>query len=96
MEPCPTFTSSTRRHPEDAIAKIVAVVRDRIPKAFGLDAIRDVQVLCPMNRGGLGARSLNIELQTGAQSAGRGARRAVRLDVLPGRQGHAGRERLRP
>jgi exodeoxyribonuclease V alpha subunit len=49
--------------PEDAIAKIVAVVRDRIPKAFGLDAIRDVQVLCPMNRGGLGARSLNIELQ---------------------------------
>ena len=49
--------------PEDAVAKIVAVVRDRIPKAFGLDAIRDVQVLCPMNRGGLGARSLNIELQ---------------------------------
>ena len=39
------------------------MVRDRIPKAFGLDAIRDVQVLCPMNRGGLGARSLNIELQ---------------------------------
>jgi exodeoxyribonuclease V alpha subunit len=38
-------------------------VRDRIPKAFGLDAIRDVQVLCPMNRGDLGARSLNIELQ---------------------------------
>ena len=25
--------------------------------------IRDVQVLCPMNRGGLGARSLNLELQ---------------------------------
>jgi exodeoxyribonuclease V alpha subunit len=49
--------------PEDGIGKIIAVVRDRIPKAFGLDAIRDVQVLCPMNRGGLGARSLNIELQ---------------------------------
>ena len=49
--------------PEDGIAKIVAVVRDRIPKAFGLDPIRDIQVLCPMNRGGLGARSLNIELQ---------------------------------
>ena len=25
--------------------------------------MRDIQVLCPMNRGGLGARSLNIELQ---------------------------------
>jgi exodeoxyribonuclease V alpha subunit len=49
--------------PEDGIAKIIAVVRDRIPKAFGLDAIRDVQVLCPTNRGGLGARSLNVELQ---------------------------------
>ncbi len=49
--------------PEDGVAKIVAVVRDRIPKAFGLNPIRDVQVLCPINRGGLGARSLNIELQ---------------------------------
>ena len=35
----------------------------RVNHAFGLDAIRDVQVLCPMNRGGLGARLLNIELQ---------------------------------
>jgi exodeoxyribonuclease V alpha subunit len=49
--------------PEEGIDKIIALVRDRIPKAFGLDTIRDVQVLCPMNRGGLGARSLNIELQ---------------------------------
>jgi exodeoxyribonuclease V alpha subunit len=24
------------------------------------DPVRDIQVLCPMNRGGLGARSLNI------------------------------------
>ncbi len=49
--------------PEQAVAKVLAVVRDRIPRAFGLDPIRDVQVLCPMNRGGVGARSLNIELQ---------------------------------
>ena len=49
--------------PEVAVAKILAVVRDRIPRAFGLDPVRDVQVLCPMNRGGVGARSLNIELQ---------------------------------
>ena len=49
--------------PEEGIDKIIALVRNRIPKAFGLDAIRDVQVLCPMNRGGLGARSLNVELQ---------------------------------
>jgi len=49
--------------PDDAVRRIIAAVRDRIPRAFGLDPIRDIQVLCPMNRGGLGARSLNIELQ---------------------------------
>jgi exodeoxyribonuclease V alpha subunit len=45
------------------VEKLLAVVRERIPRRFGLDPVRDVQVLCPMNRGGLGARSLNIELQ---------------------------------
>ena len=39
------------------------VVAERIPARFGLDPIRDVQVLCPMNRGRLGARTLNLELQ---------------------------------
>ncbi len=49
--------------PEDAARKLLAVVRDRVPARFGLDPVRDVQVLCPMNRGSLGARMLNIELQ---------------------------------
>ncbi|WP_048883988.1 SF1B family DNA helicase RecD2, partial [Komagataeibacter intermedius] len=49
--------------PEIGLRKLLAVVRDRIPARFGLDPVRDVQVLCPMNRGSLGARSLNIELQ---------------------------------
>ena len=48
---------------EDAAAKIVKVVADRIPARFGLDPIRDVQVLCPMNRGAGGARALNLALQ---------------------------------
>ena len=46
------------------------MVKTRIPKRFGLDPIRDVQVLCPMNRGGVGARSLNIELQAALNPAG--------------------------
>ena len=50
--------------PEDAAAKVVKVVSERIPARFGFNAIRDVQVLCPMNRGGVGARSLNLDLQT--------------------------------
>jgi exodeoxyribonuclease V alpha subunit len=48
---------------EEGVRKMLAIVQERIPKRFGLDPIRDIQVLCPMNRGGLGARSLNIELQ---------------------------------
>src|ERR1700736_4704198 len=49
--------------PEEGVRKLLAIVQERIPKRFGLDPIRDIQVLCPMNRGGLDARSLNIELQ---------------------------------
>jgi exodeoxyribonuclease V alpha subunit len=49
--------------PEDAVPMIINLVGKHIPRKFGLDPIRDVQVLCPMNRGGVGARSLNIELQ---------------------------------
>ena len=45
------------------MVKLLEIVARRIPGRFGLDPIRDVQVLCPMNRGGLGARSLNLELQ---------------------------------
>ena len=49
--------------PESGVAKLIEIVRGRIPRRFGFDPVRDVQVLCPMNRGGMGARSLNIELQ---------------------------------
>jgi exodeoxyribonuclease V alpha subunit len=55
--------------PEAAVPLIVDLVKNRIPKRFGFDPIRDVQVLCPMNRGGVGARSLNIELQAALNPA---------------------------
>ena len=48
---------------EDGAAKVLQIVCERIRARYGLDPIRDIQVLCPMNRGGLGARSLNIDLQ---------------------------------
>ena len=51
------------RDPDDGVSKVVEIVKNRLPKRFGFDPIKDVQVLCPMNRGGLGARSLNVELQ---------------------------------
>ena len=56
--------------PQQAVPRIVELVSRRIPKRFGLDPTRDIQVLCPMNRGGVGARSLNIELQAALNPAG--------------------------
>ena len=56
--------------PEQAVSRIVELVQSRIPRRFGLNPIRDIQVLCPMNRGGVGARSLNIELQAALNPSG--------------------------
>ena len=56
--------------PETAVARIVDLVKTRIPQRFGLNPIRDIQVLCPINRGGVGARSLNIELQAALNPVG--------------------------
>jgi exodeoxyribonuclease V alpha subunit len=49
--------------PEEIAEKLFHVVTGRIPRRFGLDPVREIQVLTPMNRGGLGTRSLNEELQ---------------------------------
>ena len=49
--------------PEDAVPKIVQIVKHRIPERWRYHPIQDIQVLCPANIGGIGARSLNIELQ---------------------------------
>ncbi|WP_200305954.1 SF1B family DNA helicase RecD2 [Paracraurococcus ruber] len=55
--------------PETAVQRIVELVGTRIPRRYGLDPIRDIQVLCPMQRGGVGARSLNIALQAALNPA---------------------------
>ena len=49
--------------PEELFQKLMTVVTQRLPLRFGLDPVNDIQILAPMNRGGLGARSLNIALQ---------------------------------
>jgi exodeoxyribonuclease V alpha subunit len=52
-----------REEPEAISASLVEMVKTRIPSRFQLDPIRDIQVLCPMNRGSLGVRELNVRLQ---------------------------------
>ena len=58
---------------EEGVGKTLQIVRERIPARYGFDPIRDdMQVLCPMNRGGrggLGARSPNIDLQDALTSS---------------------------
>jgi exodeoxyribonuclease V alpha subunit len=49
--------------PQAVIERIVTMVRERIPARFGLDPVRDVQVLSPMNRTELGTQALNLHLQ---------------------------------
>ncbi|GGP83294.1 ATP-dependent RecD-like DNA helicase [Saccharothrix coeruleofusca] len=48
---------------EEAAALTVDVVAERIPRKFGLNPRRDVQVLTPMHRGPAGAGALNAVLQ---------------------------------
>ena len=52
-----------RDTPEAISETLLTMVKQRIPGKFGFDPIRDVQVLCPMNRGSLGVRELNLQLQ---------------------------------
>src|ERR1035437_9883564 len=53
-----------RAEPKQIADTLVEMVRTRIPAKFRFDPIRDIQVLCPMNRGSLGIRELNVRLQT--------------------------------
>jgi len=49
--------------PEDIHKKLIQLVCWRLPQYYGCDPVQDIQVLTPMNRGGLGTRALNAALQ---------------------------------
>jgi exodeoxyribonuclease V alpha subunit len=52
-----------RPSPERALETVVEVVAERAPTGFGVDPIRDVQVLAPMYKGPVGIDALNERLQ---------------------------------
>ncbi|MEO7111731.1 MAG: ATP-dependent RecD-like DNA helicase [Polyangiaceae bacterium] len=66
------FFVMDRRDPEAARSVIVEMVSSRIPARFGLDPIRDVQVLTPMHRGAAGTLALNEALQAALNPHGPG------------------------
>ncbi|MDR2160861.1 MAG: AAA family ATPase, partial [Desulfovibrio sp.] len=69
--------------PEKAADLVVELVRDHIPRRFGLHPVDDIQVLTPMHKGAAGVTSLNSRLQdvlnAGKPEISRGERR-FRLD----------------
>jgi exodeoxyribonuclease V alpha subunit len=48
---------------DSALNTVVEVVAERAPKRFGVDPVRDVQVLAPMYKGAVGIDALNAHLQ---------------------------------
>ncbi len=67
LEPGPEqdhdFFFIERGTPERALETVVEVVAERAPAKFGVDPIREVQVLAPMYRGPVGIDALNERLQ---------------------------------
>jgi exodeoxyribonuclease V alpha subunit len=59
----PDFFFFSCEESEQAAAVAVDVATHRIPRKFGLDPRRDIQVLAPMHRGPAGAGNLNLLLQ---------------------------------
>lgn len=52
-----------RHEPEKALETVIELVLNRIPGHFGIDPVRDIQVLAPMRRGDSGVNRLNEALQ---------------------------------
>jgi exodeoxyribonuclease V alpha subunit len=62
-----------RPNPERALETVVEVVAERAPARFGVDPIREVQVLAPMYRGPTGIDALNERLRERLNPSGRRA-----------------------
>jgi len=71
------FFMMERREPDETRNVIVDLVTRHIPRKFGLDPVRDIQVLTPMNRGPAGTVALNEALQATLNPSGPGLTRGT-------------------
>ncbi|HVH43688.1 MAG TPA: AAA family ATPase, partial [Labilithrix sp.] len=74
-DPSADFFMMERSDPDDTRNLLVELVTRHIPRKFGLDPVRDVQVLTPMNRGPVGTVALNEALQATLNPTGPGLTR---------------------
>ncbi len=63
-----------QRDPVRARAEIVSLVAERLPKHYGVDPVRDIQVFAPVYRGDLGIDALNDSLRDALNPQGRPVR----------------------
>jgi exodeoxyribonuclease V alpha subunit len=68
-----------RRTPESAAELVRELVTTRIPERFGLEPVRDIQVLTPMQKGSAGAVALNELLQSALNPEGPEVRKGARV-----------------
>jgi exodeoxyribonuclease V alpha subunit len=69
-QPRADFFVVSRREAEDAAETVRELVTSRIPRRFGFDPVREVQVLTPMHRGPAGTTALNQLLQAALNPEG--------------------------
>jgi exodeoxyribonuclease V alpha subunit len=70
-----------RTDPARAVDTVLELVTERIPKKFGMDPVKDIQVLAPMHRGDVGVANLNTALQQRLNPDGRSIpRRTFKLN----------------
>jgi exodeoxyribonuclease V alpha subunit len=74
-DPAADFFMMERRDPDEARNGVIDLVTRHIPRRFGLDPVKDVQVLTPMNRGPVGTAALNEALQAALNPKGAGLTR---------------------
>ena len=48
---------------DDISATIIELIRERLPKYYGIDGLKDIQVLTPMKKGEVGINALNKHIQ---------------------------------
>ena len=64
------FFFIAEEQPEKVLATIKTLCAERVPKKFGFDPMRDIQVLTPMHKGLCGSENLNRELQATLNPSG--------------------------
>ncbi|MDI6854857.1 MAG: ATP-dependent RecD-like DNA helicase [Deltaproteobacteria bacterium] len=57
------FVFQELEEPDAVHRRLLWLVADLLPKTFGFDPVRDIQVITPMHKGRLGVASLNHDLQ---------------------------------